>query len=150
MPTPEEWGPATWTLFHTLAEKMKDEAYPVVGRGLFSLIFRICGLLPCPDCSRHAKDFLSKVNPASLKTREEFRNMLYLFHNMVNKRKGKPLYNSEGLPSYKDKNLVQVMNQFLRHYNNRGNMQMLTESFQRQFIVADLKKWVNGNHRAFV
>ena len=149
--TPQEWGPPIWALFHTLAEKMKEESYPVVGPTLFSLIYRISGYLPCPDCSQHAKSFLSKVPPASLKTKADLRNMLYVFHNAVNKRKDKCLFPCERLEDqYKKKNLIPVLNNFIRVYNNRGNMQMLTESFQRQFIINDFKKWITENATHFV
>lgn len=52
------------------------------------------------------------------------------------------MFNSELLVQYKTKRLIPVLNHFLSVYNNRGNMQMLTESFQRQFIIQDFKKWI--------
>ena len=84
MSPPEVWGPAVWTLFHTLAEKVTDQAYPFVKAQLFAQIKRICGFLPCPECSSDATNFLAKVNISDLKTKVDFRNTFYLFHNMVN------------------------------------------------------------------
>ena len=62
MSPPEVWGPAVWTLFHTLIEKVNDQAYPFIKVQLFGQIRRICGFLPCPECSSDATIFLAKVN----------------------------------------------------------------------------------------
>ena len=45
------WGPCTWYLFHTLAEKVKEESFPLIKESLISLIIRICSNLPCPECA---------------------------------------------------------------------------------------------------
>jgi hypothetical protein len=44
MPPPEVWGPAVWTLFHTLAEKINVNAYPAVFPSLFNMIIKISHL----------------------------------------------------------------------------------------------------------
>ena len=72
MSPPEVWGPAVWTLFHTLAEKINPVAYQQIGGSLFGIIVQICRVLPCPECSRDASDFLAKVNFSTLKTKEQF------------------------------------------------------------------------------
>ena len=38
MPPPELWGPATWTLFHVLAEKVNENIYPRIVGQLFDVI----------------------------------------------------------------------------------------------------------------
>ena len=89
MSPPEVWGPAIWILFHTLSEKVSDQAYPFIKGQLFAQIRRICGFLPCPECSADATSFLAKINVNDLKTKLEFRNTFYLFHNWVNAKKRK-------------------------------------------------------------
>ena len=42
MSPPEVWGPAVWTLFHTLAEKINEKAFPFIKGQLFGQIKRIC------------------------------------------------------------------------------------------------------------
>jgi hypothetical protein len=77
--------------------------------------------------------------------------MLFLFHNIVNKRKGKPLFNNEGLSEmYKDKNTINVYNQFIAVYQTHGNMQLLADSFQRKLITVELKKWLMSNIQHFL
>jgi len=149
MSPPEVWGPAVWTLFHTLAEKVTDEAYPFVKVQLFGQIRRICGFLPCPECSADATNFLAKVNIADLKTKIDFRNTFYLFHNRVNNKKRKPLFNYSSLASYNKYGIIPVINNFISKYNTKGNMKLLAESFQRKFVVAEFKSWFTKTIRAF-
>ena len=42
-----------------------------------------------------------------------------------------------------------MLNRFLSVYNTKGNMQLLTESFQRELIIADFKKWFFLNIKGF-
>ena len=149
MSPPEVWGPAVWTLFHTLAEKVTDEAYPFVKGQLFGQIRRICGFLPCPECSADATNFLAKVNIADLKTKIDFRNTFYLFHNMVNAKKRKPLFNYSLISSYNNYGIVPVINNFISKYNTKGNMKLIAESFQRKLVLGEFKSWFTKTIRAF-
>lgn len=147
--SPSDWGPQVWCFFHTLAQKVKEEEYPRMRKQLFTLIYRICMYLPCPECSQHATQFLNKINPDSLKTKQDLINLLYIFHNVVNKRKSKQLYNSDGLNTYENKNIINVYNNFVNVYNTKGNMNLIAESFQRNLILSDLKKWMMHNYNYF-
>jgi len=150
MSPPEVWGPAVWTLFHTLIEKMNTNAYPYVIHSTFGMIVRICRVLPCPDCSRDASKFLAKINLKDYKTKNEFKNMLYLFHNWVNAKKRKPLFNYANINKYANLHLPFVINNFIANYNTKGNMKLLTESFQRSFVVKDFISWFKTNSRVFI
>jgi hypothetical protein len=149
MSPPEVWGPAVWTLFHTLAEKVNEHAYPFIKDQLFAQIRRICGFLPCPECSSDATIFLAKVNISHLKTKIDFRNTFYVFHNMVNAKKRKPLFNYSLISSYNNYGIVPVINNFISKYNTKGNMKLLAESFQRKFIVTEFTSWFKKNILAF-
>jgi hypothetical protein len=149
MSPPEVWGPAVWTLFHTLAEKVNEQAYPFVKAQLFAQIRRICGFLPCPECSSDATIFLAKVNINDLKTKLDFRNTFYLFHNMVNAKKRKPLFNYSHIVSYNNYGIVPVINNFISKYNTKGNMKLLAESFQRKLVVSEFTSWFKRNILAF-
>ena len=97
MSPPEVWGPPIWTLFHVLAEKINERAYPFYAGQLFGVIKTICSALPCPECTSDASIFLGKIKIQDLKTKNDFKNMVYLFHNYVNAKKRKRLYNFSGL-----------------------------------------------------
>jgi hypothetical protein len=150
MPPPEVWGPHIWRMFHTLIEKINDEAYPIIYKQLVFHIERICRDLPCPDCANHATKYLTKANLSNNKTKIELKNALYLFHNYVNARKKKPLYNYENINVYKNYKLIQIINNFFLNYRTRGNMNLITESFQRDIITKEFRQWLNRNSKAFI
>jgi hypothetical protein len=150
MSPPEVWGPPVWTLFHTLIEQLNDNAYPHLINSMFGMITRICQFLPCPECSKDATNFLAKIKLKDYKTKIEFKQMLYLFHNWVNAKKRKPLYNYINMNKYSNLNLKYVVQNFIVNYNTKGNMKLLAESFQRKLIVKDFLNWLKYNIIAFV
>lgn len=147
--TPEQWGPPIWTLLHTLAEKIHEDKYAEFGPQLLGHIRRICRYLPCPDCSDHATAFLAKLKPNGLKRKIDLINVLYIMHNVVNKRKNKLMFVPDVLEQYKTKNIIQVYNHFATVYKTKGNMRLLTDTFQRQIIVRDFKRWLLTNNQIF-
>jgi hypothetical protein len=149
MAGPEIWGPPVWCLFHTLAEKVNEDEFKKLFPQMFHFVTRISAYLPCPDCANHATQHFSKIKPQQITCKKDFKNMLYIFHNMVNTRKKKPLYNYADMEKYKNMNIVQVYNRFTSVYHTKGNMQMLSDSFQRQFIVKDFRKWMLNNMQHF-
>jgi hypothetical protein len=149
MPPPEVWGPAVWTLFHTLAEKINVNAYPVVFPSLFKMIVRICKFLPCPECSKDASNYLAKVKLSNIRNKTDFKNTFYIFHNWVNAKKRKQLFNYSHIFIYSRYNLIQIVNNFISKYQTKGNMKLLTESFQRQFIIKDFSNWFKKSIKAF-
>jgi len=150
MSPPEVWGPAVWLLFHTLAEKVNENAFPFIKMQLFSQIKRICNFLPCPECSSDATKFLERINIHDIKSKNEFKNMLYLFHNWVNVKKQKPLFNHSNLEMYNNYKLIYVVNNFISKYNTKGNMRLIAESFQRNIIIRDFKTWITSSNKAFI
>jgi hypothetical protein len=143
--SPEGWGPPIWTLFHTLVEKIKEDKYSELGPQLFFFIKRICRYLPCPDCSNHATAFLSKVDGSKLKLKIDLINTIFILHNKVNLRKQKKMHTTSVLDKYKNANVIQAYNGFAAVYKTRGNMKLLTDTFQRQLIIKDFKQWLVTN-----
>lgn len=151
MSPPTEWGPPVWTLFHTLAEKINPDKFSEISPQLFLHIKRICTYLPCPECSQHAVAFLNKVNFANIKTKTDLQNILYIFHNVVNKRKHKAVFDRTQVSGkYSSNNMINVYNNFISVYQTRGNMKLLAESFQRKIVVQDFKRWMIANMVNFV
>ena len=150
MSPPEIWGPPIWTFIHTLAENLNETGFSNIKFSLFSFIKRICNYLPCPDCSHHASHFLAKVNINKVITKNDFKNMLYVFHNSVNKRKNKPLFDYIHLSKYKRKNVYSTFNHFESVYHTKGNMNLIAESFQRKILISELKTWLIKNYKFFI
>jgi len=150
MSPPEVWGPAVWGIFHTLAEKINDDNNVVLVQNVFGFIKRICVFLPCPECSKDATAYLQRVKQSELKNKQVLVNTLYMFHNYVNHKKKKKMFNYGDIVKYKSANLLEVFNRFLGAYNTTGNMNLIAESFQRKLIITDLKKWLFANIKSFM
>jgi len=149
MSPPEIWGPPIWTFFHVMAEKIIEEKFNEVSPQIFMWMKRICHFLPCPECSMHATAFLGKIKPADINTKTKFIGMVYLFHNAVNVRKRKPLFNFANINKYKKVSIISAFQGFLKVYNTKGNMKLLTESFQRDIVIRDIHKWMRFNLHFF-
>ena len=67
----KEWGPCTWYLFHTLAEKMKPESFPIVKSDVVTMISRICANLPCPECAGHAQHKMGTLNVNHIRSKRD-------------------------------------------------------------------------------
>ena len=146
MSPPEVWGPLVWALFHTLSAQLGNA--DLIGP-LFAHIQRACAFLPCPECSQDATNFLKQVKLNEIKTAEDLSKTLYIFHNHVNRKKRKPMFNYGDLVKYKTYNLIRVFNGFVRVYNTRGNMKMMSEDFQRTRVVSEFKQWIGANISSF-
>ena len=143
--SPSDWGPPTWIFIHTLAEKVKENSFPLISQNLIKIIIQICNNLPCPECTSHAKIFWSKVNILSIQTKQDLINLLYVFHNNVNKRKRIQLFKYEDLKMYKNYKLIQKYNIFMKNFNTNGNMNLINESFHRNLMLISLKRWIMTN-----
>ena len=149
MSPPEIWGPATWTLFHTLAEHMNDES---IIPQLFNNIKQICMFLTCPECSQDASIMLNQIDINRIKTKQSFIDLLFVFHNVVNKKKHKRMLGNyaEIQSKYANQDLSNVFTNFLTAYNTTGNFKLMAEEGQRKLIRASFGKWLFENRRFFI
>jgi len=133
---------------HTLAAKLKESSFDVIGPHLIRVFTQICNNLPCPECSQHSKIFWSKVKINNIKNKTDIINLLYVFHNIVNQRKTYKAFKYENLKYYETKNVIETYNTFSKNFNTRGNMNLINESFHRNMMLTSLKKWImtNINH----
>ena len=143
--SPSYWGPSTWFFMHTLAAKIKESSYHLIGPNLIMHLIQICNNLPCPECSEHAKQFWSKVKTSNINNKTDLINLLFVFHNMVNKRKQIKAFKYENLKYYENKNLIETYNTFSKNFNTRGNMSLNNESFRRNMMLTSLRKWIMLN-----
>jgi hypothetical protein len=136
------WGEPTWFLFHTLAQKISDQHFSLIRTDLFQLICRICSNLPCPECANHASGYMNGINFDAITTKEQFKLLLWQFHNTVNQRKGFPIYPFENLSKYDNANIGNIYRNFLHVFNQKGySMRLAAHSFHRSNAVAYIRKW---------
>jgi len=147
---PSQWGPPIWRLYHILAANIREDRYHQLKGDIFSFIRRISSVLPCPDCAAHATAFLKRVSNEQIKTKQGLIDILCFFHNTVNNRTKKKLYNPADLKMYQYQNIIQSYNIFIQYYKTTGNVNLIAESFQRTMVVNDLKKWLLSNYKSFI
>jgi len=73
MPPIHVWGPPIWNLFHTLAEKIHEDKFEILGEKLLFFIKRISTNLPCPICSQHAAKFFTRAPPNAFSNKKAFK-----------------------------------------------------------------------------
>jgi hypothetical protein len=141
------WGEPIWFLFHTLAQKVKEESFPIIRLELLNSIYSICSNLPCPICTNHAVEYLDKINFNTINSKDQMIQMLYLFHNEVNKRKNLDLFNFDDLKTKYSKAItINIIQNFMIHYDVKSkNMRMIANDFHKKRLVSNLKAWFNAN-----
>ena len=112
-------------------------------------IKRISTNLPCPNCSQHAARFFTRAPANAFSDKKAFKESLYMLHNVVNRRRNVSLHDIDVLEQYKNRNIIGAYNKFIAVYNTKGNMRLLTDTFQRQIIIRDFQKWLRSNLLAF-
>jgi len=145
----KKWGPPTWTFIHCLIEKIKDEKFNEMRINLINFIKVITFNLPCPECSKHSASFFSRVNFNIIQSKDDLKNLIYIFHNVVNKKNNKPLFNVSDLSMYKNINIIVAYNNFINVYKTDGNMKLLADNFQRKNVIKQLKFWLIKNINNF-
>ena len=144
------WGSPTWILLHTITTKIKPDHYDKVKHALLEWIKQLVSVLPCPDCASHATTHLMSINAKSLVTKEMFIEMLWLFHNRVNARIGKPVQPRKVLDIYKRVNLQFIYKVFAMEYTRPlHNIRLVTQDMARRDIVNKLTRWLRTNQRCF-
>ncbi len=147
--SPNTWGPPLWNFLHSFSINISDEGYDKIGKQFFNILFSICKALPCPECASHASAFIQKVNPNTLKTKIDMVNMLYLFHNAVNKRKMKPMFHYTLLRNYERVSVIDSYNHFVSTFMTNSS-RLMNENLHRKMLVSQIKKWVISNIRYFI
>lgn len=147
----KEWGPCTWYLFHTLAEKIKSEHFIELKNEILSNIIKICSNLPCPECAGHASNKLKSLNLNSIQTKNDLKNVLLSFHNDVNTRLNKRQWNETQLnDKYVLANTSQVVKYFTQIWNKpNSNPRLLSHNYHKKRVVLDFMKWWNINYSKF-
>jgi hypothetical protein len=148
--SPSQWGIPTWIFMHTLAAKIKEEQFPVIGPQVISHLIQICMFLPCPECSDHAKQFWANVNTKNIKTKQDLINLLFVFHNSVNKRRNVRPFRYVDLQYYDTLKIIETFNNFVRNFNTNGNMKLINESFHRGRLLQILRAWLMSNLSNFI
>ena len=147
----KEWGQATWYLFHTLAEKIDEEYYIKNKAEFFRIVGLICSNLPCPICSEHAIQYIKTHPFFSIQTKQGLKDMLFAFHNEVNKNKGFEQYKYEDLDKkYNSANTINIIRNFIFYFKDKSrSIKMIANDMHRERLSIQLQGWFNTNLQYF-
>ena len=148
---PMKWGEPTWFLFHTLAQKIRDDSFPAMRIEVLNICFLICRNLPCPSCADHATKYMQNINFSRIQTKQQLIDLFYEFHNAVNSRKGMPLFNRIDLEQkYAAANTIEIIRNFLEHYADKSrSVRNISHDFFRQRAVGQVQTWLKTNLQHF-
>ena len=148
--SPAQWGPPTWLFLHALVEKIDESYFPDISISLFNIISQICKNLPCPDCASHATVFMNSVKMNTIQTKENFKMMLFYFHNKVNLLKKKPTFMASSLDKYATVNLPIAFSMFVSEYTRKpASFKLMTDASIRKRIINNTTIWLNENNSIF-
>lgn len=141
------WGAPTWYLFHTIAEKVREDTFPVIRKELLNIILTICINLPCPECATHATRYLNSINFDTIVTKQDLKDMLFRFHNSVNTKKNFPLFSQFELNSkYELANTVAIIQNFFQAYDKSSSSSKLSVNFlYRSTSITNIRAWFTSN-----
>jgi hypothetical protein len=136
-------------MLHCLVLKIKDDANNI--EEIKTLITSICDNLPCPYCSSHARATIQKSNFSKINDILSLRVFVFQLHNNVNERLKKPkMEYSEHLERYKNVKLVDVINTFIKAYNNNSGTTMMLYSFHKKQVIIQLRTYFKNHASLYI
>ena len=146
------WAPPTWIFFHTFAAKVNKHFFEANRDQCLSIIKMACSCLPCPECTRHATHFLATVSGNTIKTKEDLIEMLFVFHNSVNRRLGKSQFTKESLVMYNNYRIDISLVNFINGYSSKYGSIMsgiISTLGKRKSIAKAIQGWMQNNWNYF-
>ena len=134
------WGPALWSLFHSLAGRAGKKAGLRAGvsvgaeekRLWRSMMLAFRSTIPCPACQKHYNEYLISHPLAPMLDGKnsdwgaQLRTWFYTFHNAVRSSKGQPLeFTEEQLGGYESSTRADMV----------AWKQTLTEQMRRGMVL---------------
>jgi hypothetical protein len=138
-------------MLHCLVLKIKDDVPIHILNALKQNISYICDNLPCPYCSAHAKTIIQNSNFNKISDLLTLRVFVFELHNKVNEKLKKPIMDySSHLEKYKNVKLVDVINTFIKVFNNNSGTTMMLYSFHKKQVIHKLKQFFRENAPLYV
>lgn len=142
----ETWGNNIWFLLHTISYKIKEDSFCIIKNDLIEVFRNICSNLPCPDCAKDAIYVINKINFNSINNKEDFKMMIFNFHNHVNRKLKKKEFKYEDFDNkYKNANLNNLIHNFKLIFNsNSNNPHMMSNAFSRKQMLPKIITLLNN------
>ncbi len=145
-----KWGKHIWTFFHTMSQKIKPEYFHLIKNDFIGFIVKICNTLPCPVCSQHASEYMRSINFHNIRSKEDFIQLFYVFHNTVNVRKNYEIFRQDQLSMYQYATTdAEIKNFFVAYEDKTRAFKLMADDMSRLQIANDIKNWLNSNLQYF-
>lgn len=147
------WGPSTWIFLHGLVENIDENKFNTSKFIIWNELLYICSNLPCLHCSDHAKKLLRVIDPKTIKSKQILTELLYRFHNVVNKKLEKEKEEMIILDKYKNIKLSVILTLMINNWARVANKMTIYELANKSNIfntIEQLKKWIIKNKNLFI
>lgn len=131
------WANPVWYFFHGLAEKVDPTFFNANRGACLKLIKDICQILPCPMCRVAATRYMQKITVRHIPTKEVFKDVIFKFHNYVNKKTYKRQFPKENLKIYKRLRFIKTTQEMcyqLKRFNRGGLFRLRLGNNSDQYI----------------
>jgi len=146
------WGPSTWIFLHGLVEKIDENKFINSRFIIWNEIMYICSNMPCLHCSDHAKKLLRVIDPKTIKSKQILKELLYRFHNVVNKKLEKDKEEMIILDKYENIKLSKITILMVNNWARIANKMTIYELSNKSNIfntIDQIKKWIIKNRDLF-
>lgn len=96
-----ELGRAAWKVLHTTMARFPDKPTQDESDALKNYLFLFARLYPCGECAEHFQKILQKYPPQT-SSRSSAAAWTCFVHNLVNERKGKPIFDCANIGDFYD------------------------------------------------
>jgi hypothetical protein len=117
----------TWIFLHCFAEKINENIYVENKEECFNFLLKIYGNMNCDMCSTHSIIYLNN-NKQNIETKDKLINYLFEFHNIVNLKLRKKVFEKEILQKYKCANIENI---FMNYTSRMTHNEYITEFLEK-------------------
>ncbi|KIV78478.1 hypothetical protein PV11_10193 [Exophiala sideris] len=96
-----ELGRAAWKVLHTTMARFPDKPTQDESDALKQYLYLFARLYPCGECAEHFQEILKKYPPQT-SSRSSAAAWACFVHNLVNERKGKPIFDCANIGDFYD------------------------------------------------
>ena len=137
-----KWGTPVWILVHFICEFIDVNYFNNHKMQVFNILKTLCSNVPCPVCSKHASNYLNKINPRLINTKDKLRIFFFNFHNHTNKNSKSPQFMWSDLKKYRNVRINNVIRAFLQSYPKQYYGNFSFTGNKRRTIAYNFLKWL--------
>ena len=137
------WGYYIWIFLHNFANKIDNDYFCKNKNFVIDTIKLICISLPCYLCSDHAKLKFNNYNFNTIKEKNDLKKFLFDFHNHINKKLNKQVYDLSVLNKYDNCDFNISCNNYFKiidiNNDNNNNSKLMLHKFHNKNNLNNIK-----------